>query len=189
MTQLDEVDAQGTRLLSDVRFKKRHKDNMKSTIILLVLSTLTGCSSVITITPPEKQNFESSRVYNKSYDVVWLKAIDWFADHNVVIEKIEKDSGLITAKYQIDVSSSDYLDHGKIENSGMAYINNIEEYGSLNVTIRKVDVNKTKASVNFFGTYVLHARDEWNGKDLGRTGKSISTGKLETSILNYIQAE
>lgn len=156
--------------------------------MLLALSILTGCASVITITHPEKQTFESTRVYNKPYGVAWLKAVDWFADHNVVIEKIEKDSGLITAKYLIDVSTSDYLDHGKVEAS-MAHITSIEEHGSLNVTVREIDANKTKVSVNFFGTYEIHALDGWWGKDMRKTGKSISTGKLETSILNYIQAE
>ncbi len=158
---------------------------MKHIAILLLLSIFTGCAS-ISVTPPEKKNFKTSRVYNKSYEVVWLRAVDWFADHNVVIEKIEKESGLLTAKYRIDVSTSDYLDFGKLKVSGTHNGYDIEKTGSLNVTVRKIDASKTKASVNFFGEFELHAQDAWDGRYIKRTGTAVSTGKLEANILNYI---
>lgn len=136
-------------------------------LILVLLAPLlfSGCASVA-YTPPMQRSFESSRVYNKSYDEVWIRAVDWFADHNVVIDKMEKDSGLLTARYLINASSSSYLDFGTYQASGTLDGYKVEQQGALNVTVRRIDDKKTKATVNFFGKHVFLAKDGFDGSPL-----------------------
>lgn len=145
---------------------------------------MTGCAS-IKITPPQSQELEKSNTYLMSYEKTWIKAVDWFADHNVTIEKIEKPSGLITAKYLI-TASDEHLDCGNINASGMLEKPHIEKYGSLNVTVREVNSEKSKVNVNFFGEFKLSGNDAWDGRLVIASGHCISTGSLEKSILSYI---
>lgn len=77
---------------------------------------MTGCASVNVI-PPQSQEFEKNHTFSMSYEKTWIRAVDWFADHNVTIEKFEKSSGLITAKYLLTVDDN-HLDCRNINASG-----------------------------------------------------------------------
>jgi len=145
---------------------------------------LAGCAS-INVQPPVKYSIEKTKSYSISYEKIWIRAVDWFADHDVTIEKIEKSSGLLTAKYLIE-ANDEYLDCGNIEATGTLGSPVIDKYGSLNVTVRSIDDNTTKVNVNFFGEYKLEARDAWDGRRVTSKGRCVSTGKLEKSILAYI---
>ncbi len=158
----------------------------KRIFVLILLSVLIGCASVH-VQPPDKQSFEKSRSYPLSYEKVWISAVDWFADHDVAIEKIEKSSGLLTAKYLIE-ASDEYLDCGDIKTVSI-YNTKIDKYGSLNITVRSIDQNTTKVKVNFFGEFKLNGKDLWTEKTVTSNGRCISTGKLEKSILEYINRE
>ena len=158
---------------------------MRKIIALFLIITLSGCTR-LTIDPPSKYQVESSRIYSKPYEAVWLSAVDWFADHNVVIEKIEKESGLITAKYQIDVSNSEYLDFGEVDDKGV-WDYHVNKHASLNITVRNKGEMKTKVNINFFGSFDLRAHEIWWGQNIRETGNAVSTGKLETNILDYIE--
>jgi hypothetical protein len=156
----------------------------KRVFVLLLLSVLIGCAS-IHVQPPLKHSFEKSRSYPLSYEKVWIRAVDWFADHNVTIEIIEKSSGLLTAKYLIE-ANVEYLDCGNIKAKGIVGDPIIDKYGSLNVTVRSIDQNTTKVNVNFFGEYKLTAHDWWDNSLVTTSGRCVSTGQLEKSILAYI---
>lgn len=152
-------------------------------IIVLVLITA-GCASV-SVTPPVVADFEKSRTYQLPFDSVWNRSVDWFADHNVIIDKIEKPSGLLTAKYLIKTDDK-YLDCGEIDVSGTLNEPYIEKYGTLNVTVRSITDNETKINVNFFGEYKIRANDAWDGRLVTANGRCVSTGNLEKSIMSYI---
>lgn len=145
---------------------------------------LASCASIKT-TEPVSKDIDRSRIYTQSYAQVWAKTVDWFADHNVIIEKIEKESGLITAKYLLK-SNEAYLDCGKIKANGVLGKARVRRYGSLNVTVRSISPSETKVTVNFFGEYKLDARDSWDGRLVTADGPCVSTGVFETEILNYI---
>jgi hypothetical protein len=62
---------------------------MKALPILVVVLSLEGCLSM-NLAPPSQKEIERSRTYAMNFDKTWIRAVDWFADHNVYIEKIEK---------------------------------------------------------------------------------------------------
>lgn len=157
---------------------------MKKIFISVLLLSLTACSS-IKVTPPADSHAEKSRTYSIPFDKSWVRAVDWFADHNVAIEKIEKPSGLITAKYIINANDN-YLDCGDIKITGTLPDQTIEKFGTLNVTVRSISENESKMNVNFFGEYKIQARDAWDGRAIASNGRCVSTGLLEKSILGYI---
>ena len=157
---------------------------MKKLVILILILSATGCAS-IKVTPPVEANLERSRTYKLSFEKIWTKAVDWYADHNVIIDKIEKPSGLLTAKYLIRLDDKS-LNCGDIEVSGILGEPRIEKFGTINVTVRTVSDNETKVNVNFFGEYKLQANDAWDRRLVTASGRCLSTGNIENSILSYI---
>lgn len=157
---------------------------MKKIAIGLLTVSMAGCAS-INVTGPASYTYDRSRTYQIPYEKAWIRAVDWFADHNVSIEKVEKSSGLITAKYLLKASDA-YLDCGKIEVSGTLGPARIESYAALNVTVRAVSENETKVNANVFGDYNLEGRDAWDGRSVKSSGRCVSNGNLEKSILDYI---
>lgn len=158
---------------------------MKKALSGFLILSVVGCAS-IKVSPPVYQSFEKGRTYHLSYETVWTRAVDWFAGHNVTIDKIEKSSGLITAKYLIEVNQI-YLDCGDIKVSGILGDPIVDKYGTLNVTVRSVSDQETKVNVNFFGEYKFQANDAWDGRLIINRGRCVSTGNLEKSILDYIR--
>ncbi|WP_054031211.1 hypothetical protein [Desulfatitalea tepidiphila] len=151
-----------------------------------ILAILIGGCASINIQPPVEHPIDKSRNYSFPYEKTWLRAVDWFADHGVIIEKIEKSSGLLTAKYYIDADNEDFLDCGDIKASGTLGSPVISKYGLLNLTVREINGNSTKVNVNFFGEFEIEANDAWDGRLIITKGQCVSTGKLENSILTYI---
>jgi len=157
---------------------------MKLFAFLLVSISMVGCASIKTAQVGEYP-VEKNRTYSQPFEKVWVSSVDWFADHNVSIEKIEKGSGLLTARYLLKANDA-YLDCGKPEATGTLGPPKIVSFGSLNVTVRSLGANETKVNVNFFGEYKLEARDAWDGRLIVGSGRCVSTGQMEREILNYI---
>lgn len=152
-----------------------------STMLLLA----TGCAS-ISVESPQSRDFERSRTYNMSFEKTWTRAVDWYADHNVTIEKIQKESGLLTAKYMLEADNQ-YLDCGNIKAQGVLGGPVISRAGSLNLTVRRAGDDANRVNVNFFGEFDLQARDAWDGRRVDYEGRCVSTGRLEQEILDYIE--
>lgn len=157
---------------------------MKKLFLIAVVLAIQACASV-NVTPPSQKHIERSRTYAMDFDKTWTRAVDWFADHNVSIEKIEKPSGLLTAKYLLETNDT-YLDCGQIDVQGVLGKPTIKRLGSLNVTIRSASQTTTAVNVNFFGEFDLRARDLWDGRPLNNEGRCISTGELERKILDFV---
>ena len=158
---------------------------MRHAFIFVLCVAVVSCASNRSIAPVE-QTFRKSQTFLIPYESVWLRAVDWFADHNVVIEKIEKSSGLLTAKYVLGTNDS-YLDCGRVRFDG-TYNTRVERFGSLNVTVRLLSDSETKVTVNFFGEYRATAQDVWDGRRVSATGRCVSTGRLERTVLEYIES-
>ena len=157
-------------------------------LLLSVVLAALGCAGRINTTPPREREIERSKVFNKPYDHVWARAVDWFASHNVIIEKIEKESGLITAKYQLQMSN-DQLDPGSITASGAgAEEPSIKLFASLNMVVRSEGAESTKVSVNLFGNYEATTYWGWLERHgpVTATGNCVSTGNLERKVFEYI---
>jgi len=146
--------------------------------------SLVGCANIKVVEPAE-YSYDRSRTYQIPFDKAWVRAVDWFADHNVTIDKVEKGSGLITAKYLLK-ASDEYLDCGKIEINGTLGPARVESYAALNVTVRGISEKETKVNANVFGEYKIDGKDAWDGRPISSNGRCVSTGKIEKDILNYI---
>ena len=154
-------------------------------LILLLSVSLGACVSNTSI-PPAEQTFKKSQTFFVPYEAIWLHAVDWFADNNVEIEKIEKSPGLLTAKYVIGTNDT-LLDCGRIMLRG-AYNKRVERYGVLNVTVRALSESQTRVTVNFFGKYKAFAHDVFTWTPVSATGICSSTGRLEGSVFDYIES-
>lgn len=157
-------------------------------VVLTILPAAVGCAGYLTQTPPVEKQFEKSRVFDLNYDSTWSRAVDWFASHNVVIDKIQKESGLITARYQVHLWEGT-MDHGAIQKHGSGTEDPTYEYqASLNMLVTSEERGKTKVAVNVFGTF--RATTYWgllarNGPVI-LDGKCVSTGVLEQSVFDFI---
>tara|TARA_Y100001956_G_C4051685_1_gene155280 strand:- start:149 stop:649 length:501 start_codon:yes stop_codon:yes gene_type:complete len=158
----------------------------RSILILTSAFIISACSGTVNISPATMKNIDAAETYDAPYEKAWLAAVDWFAEQNIIIDKIEKASGLITARYNLQISP-DSLDCGKVEASTMATILAYEEFASINVTVRSVDENKTKIRMNISGNYKGIGHDTGWGKSLPFSGTCYSTGVFEKDFSNYIQ--
>ena len=152
--------------------------------ICSLLLFVAGCASV-SVEPPQARDTERSRSYSLPFEQTWTRAVDWYADHNVTIEKIQKESGLLTAKYMLEADDK-YLDCGSIRTQGFIGEPEISRSGSLNLTVRRIDEGSSRVNVNFFGEFDLKGNDAWDGRRVDHEGRCISTGLLERKILDYI---
>lgn len=160
---------------------------MRLTTAAMLTAILTGCAN-IQVSAPNPTQVERSRTFDVPFESAWSGAVDWFADNNIAIEKIEKSSGLLTAKYALEVDQN-FLDCGKIEHSGLLRAPDITRAGRLNVTVREVEGNKTRININFFGAYLIQGNDAWDASSVSSSGKCVSTGVLEKSIFNSISTK
>ncbi len=160
---------------------------MKFTLTAILLMVITGCAS-IKVTPPTDNYQQRKMTYEKPFEETWVKAVDWFAEHNVVIDKIEKSSGLLTAKHKLRANDF-FLNCGDIKATGLLKPPVIDKFGMLNVTVREKGPNKSRVTVNFFGEFVLNGNDAWDARPVSTKGHCISTGEVENSILAYIGAD
>ena len=109
------------------------------------------------------QNF---RLYPLNYDFVWHRAVNWFRERNITIDKMEISSGQISAKYLLKIDGS-LLD---CTNSEKALAKKSGKLGVASLTVKVITESQTasRVEVNFFGETCR------------------STGQLETEIFNYI---
>lgn len=156
-------------------------------VLLIALFLISACAQMEK-TPPQAYSFERSQVMKMSFNDAWIKAVDWFAQSNIILDKIEKDSGLLTARYRLLISDR-YLDCGEIRVTGTNLRSeNLDRIGSLNITVRERG-NETLVTVNFFGEFEYIAIEEFNQRvPITASGRCESTGELERSILDYINS-
>lgn len=160
---------------------------MKKLLILIGISLfITGCST-INVIPPEQSFISNDRTYNHSYDEVWKSAVDWFAESHLTIDKIEKESGLITAKYSLATTKTD-LNCGDIQIVGLINPKTIRT-ARLNVSIKEIDSASSQVRVNFNGQAVITGHDSWDKRYIEENIDCESTGEMEQSIFDYIELE
>lgn len=158
-------------------------------------------SSCGVTTPFIKGHYETSNsiITTTPYDQVWSNVIDFFAEHNIPIGTLSKESGLITANnIAISESSVSYEDkNGQIVNPQawfvLPYTKGVvggRVTCSFNVRVKKVDENKTSIQINLsnpIGYYNIEYLNTFNFKKeiiyntVPRTCQS--TGNFESLLL------
>jgi len=114
-----------------------------------------------------------------SYDLVWTALIETFADLNLPIDNMEKDSGLITTDW-IDFTgqtNEEYCDCG-----GLGINTEVERTGKFNVFVKKVTENSCEIKVNCIFERITRFGDSFPYKR-----KCLSNGNLEAEIFRLIE--
>ena len=155
-------------------------------VITVVALTLSGCvSGELKYTKPKipKKPIQTSKVIDKDFNSSWKEMVANISTHHLVINNLEKDSGLINISFSSD-NPSKYIDCGRWK----GYVKNMQgrndyEYkgeastrfshingtnilttnrtsnltGRVNVLLQSVENNQTKINVNV--RYVLSVKD------------------------------
>jgi len=148
---------------------------------LLGTLLVSACASA-SVTPPADANIAKAQELPLPFETAWSRTVDWFANNNITIDKIEKSSGLITAKYSLAVDKN-LLDCGNIKFAGIVGEPQIERLGSFNVTVRSDEPSTSRVTANFFGEFRAVALDAWDGRPVVLEGRCNSTGAIEREFL------
>lgn len=150
---------------------------MKTTSIAIILTvglTLAGCATM-----PKIYDVQSDRTFNASFDDTWDAVIEYFAENNIPIRTIEKDSGVIYAEQMFatgyDVSFLDYADCG-----GLALADS--RRAQFNVLVREASDVTTRVRVT---TEFVEARRDFWGQSISVVCNS--TGAMEDAVLTSVQ--
>ena len=158
--------------------------------VLFLLPFLASCAGMLTHVPNPAKPIDSSRVVHLPFEEAWHNAVAWFANHNLTIDKIEKDSGLITAAKAVLTDDQD-LDAGTIQSTGNGATEPVvTRLATLNALLRPKDGESTEVSLNVFGSFHATATyvDFWSGivHPMSLTGRCSSTGRLEQLFFDFV---
>jgi len=137
-------------------------------LCLVALLFVTSCA-----TAPKVRNIQTSWEIDASYDDVWTALIETFADFNLSIETIEKDSGLVGGGWQ--TIPKNYCDCGS-----PGLMTDWERSGKFNVFVKKTDTG-TSLKVNA----VFRVRRTFG--DSSSMVNCVSTGVLENAIYQHVE--
>jgi len=158
---------------------------MKKLAVLMMPVLLTACGSSIGTIGAKEADIVRSQTYLMGYDEAWESVVDWFAEQNIPIDKMEKESGLISSKHS-QAGRLDHLDCGTPTGSLGLYDAKFDAiYGNLNVIIREKDEG-TKVSMNLFGTADVIIRNGYGMVVSSVTEPCYSTGLLESILFDSI---
>lgn len=132
-------------------------------------------------TAPIPRDIVKSFPVEASFDKTWTAMIEAFADLQLPIQNMEKDSGLIITDW-IDFTgqtNEDYCDCGSL---GMLLIE-VGRSGKFNIFIKKVDENSCEVKINCMFEQTVKIM----GENATSQKKCISTGNLESEIFKLIQ--
>ena len=141
--------------------------------VLLLCFGLICCASA-----PAPKQIVSSFSIDKPYDATWSALIEVFAELQLPIQNMEKDSGLILTDW-IDFTGQDNT--GYCDCGGLGINIEVNRLGKFNVFVKKTGDNSCDIKVNtqYQQTYKF-------GDDLYKRN-CVSTGKLEAEIYNRIK--
>ena len=150
---------------------------MKTKIFIMaaICFLFASCASA----PPPRMIVNSFTI-NGDYDSVWSAVIETFAELQIPIDNMEKDSGLITTDW-IDFTgqtNEGYCDCGKL---GI----NIEQSrtGKFNAFLKKIAEDSCEMTVNcMFEQMFSFGEDTYKRK-------CVSTGNLEREIYDRVTAK
>ncbi len=154
------------------------------TIYILTATFMAGLmSACATYTPPVERDIDKVKRVDDSFDRVWQQSTEWFANKNIPIKNIVKDSGLIATDYRLG-TNADYLDCGTVG----TYESFTDKSLNFNVIVKSVGPNLTSVQANTFGTGSVSQMD-LSGRPLARrTVDCVSTGKLEEDLFKSLSA-
>jgi hypothetical protein len=128
---------------------------------------------------PAPREIMKSFPIEKPYDRVWSAVIETFAELQLPIQNMEKDSGLIITDW-IDFTgqkNEDYCDCG-----GLGINTEVRRSGKLNVFVKKINENSCEIQVNTMFEQMIRFGDTAPTKR-----NCVSTGNLEAEMFRLIK--
>lgn len=164
---------------------------MKKPFIILtgwLALSAAACRANLVHKPAPSYDISSTQIVDTPYDEVWSRAVSWFAGRNITIDKIEKPSGLITAKYRLVMTDRE-LDAGEFLSNDKPMKVNVLRDATLNVLLRSLEGNRTEVTCNVFGSFEawsVPSKGSLKSPQLLWTGTCQSTGMLEKSFFDQV---
>ena len=140
---------------------------------LVAIFLLTACA-----TPPKPRQIISAFPIEHPYDLVWQAVVETFAELQLPIMNMEKDSGLIVTDW-IDFTgqnNSGYCDCG-----GLGINIEVNRTGKFNVFVKKVTNDSCEVKINTMYQQTLKFGDVISQR------KCLSTGKLEEEFYKLVK--
>lgn len=170
-------------------------------IIACAIFSASCSSKIYTIqgSYPIKNSIETETTFDK----VWNNVIDFFAENNIPIATLEKESGIIVASnVNIDERSISREDeNGKIINSNAWFVapyspsknpSTPKVSCTFNVRVRAMESGKTYISVNVSNISAITTIAQFNPHTFITTYRDVATqceptGKFENDLLNLFR--
>ena len=148
--------------------------------------------------PPniDDTNFKNSVITNKNFHETWTSVIDFIDDSFFKIQKLEKDSGLITLSFGSN-EPENFIDCGDFEYTlfftGEKFKGSYIDYAKsgllavleakMNINIQKIDNESTKVSINTNYTFSTQHALGYYDPELNQTYSFVSGGYQTIDVL------
>ena len=142
-------------------------------IVIFTALTISSCATP----PPAQQAIQKSKVISKSFDATWANIISVFAENNIGIQTLEKDSGIIVA--ETEYTTPENLDlYATCQSGPLETI--LTNKAKFNVFSRKISDTETRVQVN--AVYNRTTLGQLSNQTFNRI--CVSNGTLEQKILD-----
>jgi len=160
---------------------------IRCTFLLMAMSLLVlGCVfDMYNLTPPIPQDIENSKTFSSSFDKVWTATVQTFAELNLDIATIEKDSGIIVSNYFLISNEERYIHKAKNEYCDCGTAELLTEHYrkvKFNVFLKELAGESIEVRVNA----VFENRTSRPTGGLDSVNSCVSTGKFESEIFKLI---
>ena len=156
---------------------------MKKTTLVLTTLLLTACA--VGTTTVQKLDVRNSQIYMDDYSAVWESTIDWLASNNIPLDKMDKESGLISSRYAL-AANNEYLNCGEPTGQIGLFKARFEGiYGNINIIVRDKEAG-VKVTASVFGGADVVLRNGYGVIVSTTNVQCYTNGVLERDLLDSI---
>ncbi len=135
----------------------------KAILIMFILTVMACATAPPRYMPPTPSNPQNTFEIEAPFDVVWPTVVRVYADRNIGIKTIEKDSGLIASDSMLLNTNEflNYMDPGRyVDQSGRYRMEMVNPKLYTNIFVEELSGNNTSVRINLRGTvqWMLYLR-------------------------------
>lgn len=157
---------------------------LRASIMVVAAILLSACAPA-GVKNVEVVQFDRSKTIEKPFDQVWADTVDWFASLGIPIDKIQKDSGLISSTWGGTTTNQTYISCGDpTGNIGLYRGRFIDMSIDINILVRP-DGQHAKATINVFGNAVVDVSNAFGSVSRNRV-QCESRGVLERNYFGHL---
>ncbi len=156
---------------------------MKKGAVVLTTLFLAACAAGTTTV--QQVDVRNSQVYLEDYDTVWESTVDWLASHNIPLDKMDKESGLISSRYAL-ATNNEYLNCGEPTGQAGLFKARFEGmYGNVNIIVRDKETG-VKVTASVFGGADVVLRNGYGNVVSSASVHCYTNGVLERDLLDSL---